>query len=85
VEASNLSYPAIACSTAAISQALLAIGPTWSIDGANSCTPYLLTLPYVGLMPKQPQSEDGTRIEPLVSVPIEAGVFQHSQLQQILH
>src|SRR5690242_15146365 len=57
---------------AAISHALLARGPTWSIEGARGITPYLLTRPYVGLSPKMPQSDDGTLIEPLVSVPMAA-------------
>ena len=42
------------------------------MEGANCITPYLLTLPYVGFSPNNPHREEGTRIDPLVSVPIEA-------------
>jgi len=35
-------------------------------------TPYRLTRPYVGLRPTTPLADDGIRIDPPVSVPIEA-------------
>ena len=45
-------------------------GPTWSKDWARSITPNLLTLPQVGLSPTVPQTAEGWRIDPPVSVPI---------------
>ena len=48
-----------------------AIGPTWSRLQESGVTPSRGILPYVGLSPTVPQSEEGMRIEPPVSVPME--------------
>jgi len=47
----------------------LVIGPGLSREEPIAKTPYLDTLPYVGLRPTTPHHEAGKRIEPAVSVP----------------
>jgi hypothetical protein len=47
----------------------------WSKLDANSIAPARLSLPYVGFSPKTPQSEAGTRMEPLVSLPSAHGTI----------
>ena len=46
------------------------MGPAVSWRGEIGITPLPLTSPTVGLRPTSPLSEDGERMEPLVSVPI---------------
>src|SRR4030095_9201161 len=48
-------------------------GPTSPRLPATTTTPARDTRPYVGLSPKTPQSEAGTRIDPLVSEPRLSG------------
>src|SRR5581483_11505421 len=59
-------------SIAAASSTLLVIGPAWSSDHDNGMIPRILTRPYVGISPTIPQYDAGIRIDPAVSVPIEA-------------
>ena len=67
------SLPVITLYTIAQSSALLAIGPTLSIDQLKLITPCLLTLPYVGRKPVIPFRLLGDVIEPSVSVPKAKG------------
>src|SRR2546426_866840 len=69
---SSRSNPAITLSTIAASSTVLVIGPTWSIVQASVVTPRLLTNPYVGFRPTIPLKQEGTRIDPPVSVPMAA-------------
>ena len=66
---SRASGPLMASKAAARSATDRANGPTWSKLDANSAVPARDTRPNVGLRPNTPQSEAGTRIEPLVSDP----------------
>src|SRR5690348_7910948 len=66
------SGPAIALKTAAASATDRVIGPIWSSDSPSGKTPWRLTRPQVGFRPTMPQAADGKRIDPPVSVPIEA-------------
>src|SRR5690349_11873634 len=61
----------MAVKTIAQSCAVLQIGPALSIDQDNVIPPVRLTLPYVGRKPVAPQREDGAKMDPRVSVPIE--------------
>ena len=64
-----MSYPLIASNNIAESITVFVIGPTWSNDQLKVLTPFLLTRPYVGFNPTTPQNEEGTLIDPPVSVP----------------
>ncbi len=70
---SATSGPWSASNAAARSRAERASGPTWSKLPAKSAVPARETRPYVGLSPNTPQSDAGTRIEPLVSEPSVSG------------
>src|SRR5687767_5126133 len=63
----------MARSTMAQSSTLRAKGPQASKVYELGITPCLLTRPYVGLSPTTPQSDEGPRIEPPVSVPSAHG------------
>ena len=54
---------------AAASATVRAMGPAVSCEAAMGMIPERLTRPTVGLMPTIPQTEEGDRIEPSVSVP----------------
>src|SRR5687768_17433517 len=56
----------------AASRTVLVRGPAWSSCQDIIMTPALLTRPYVGLSPTQPQRAAGMRMLPPVSVPIVA-------------
>ena len=45
--------------------------PMWSKEGERGKVPDTLIVPNVGFNPTTPHSEDGTLIDPPVSVPIE--------------
>ena len=60
-----------AASTAA-SATVRHMGPAVSWRGEIGTTPWPLTAPTVGLRPTRPLSEDGDRMEPLVSEPMAA-------------
>jgi hypothetical protein len=47
-------------------------GPGLSREEPIARTPYLETLPYVGFSPTIPHHDAGRRIEPAVSVPMDA-------------
>ena len=66
------SRPVIRSRTSAAPATSLASGPTASRLQASGTTPSAGTRPRVGRMPTTPQRAAGTRIEPLVSVPIAA-------------
>ena len=70
--ASSGSCPFIELNINLASATLLVIGPIWSNDEANATSPYLETVPYVGLNPTTPQKDAGCLIEPPVSLPNEA-------------
>ena len=74
--AEPLSGPAIAASRTAQSARLRAIGPAWSRLVASGTTPRSETSPRVGLIVETPQSADGMRSEPAVSVPVAAGTMR---------
>ena len=69
------SRPAIRSRTSAAVGTSRASGPTESRLQASGTTPSAGTRPRVGRMPTTPQSAAGTRIEPLVSVPIAASAM----------
>ena len=56
----------------AASSTVRVIGPTWSSDVLSGTTPSAGTSPDAGLRPTTPQAAAGMRIDPPVSVPIEA-------------
>ncbi len=66
------SYPAITERIKAASSTDLVNGPGLSSDEPIANTPYLGTLPYVGLSPTTPHHEAGNLTDPAVSVPIAA-------------
>ena len=67
------SGPEITANSSAASATDLAIGPTVSWVAETGTTPVRLTLPTVGLIPTSPETADGDRIEPSVSVPSAKG------------
>src|SRR5499427_1224379 len=58
--------------SAAASSTDRVIGPTWSNVGQSGTTPSVGTSPSDGLRPTTPHAAAGIRIEPPVSVPIDA-------------
>ena len=66
---SRWSYPEVALSISPESATFLVIGPIVSRVELNGYIPYLLTRPNVGMRPTIPQSADGMRMEPPVSLP----------------
>src|SRR3546814_9024527 len=53
------------------SATLRAKGPRWSSSWTKGNVPVRGSRPKLGFSPKMPQKEDGTRIDPFVSVPSE--------------
>jgi hypothetical protein len=70
------SMPASAASNGSQSATVRAIGPAWSSDRESGTTPRSGTRPRVGLIVAVPQTADGMRSEPAVSVPVAAGVMR---------
>ena len=68
VVASRSSFHAMISKRVAASSTVLVITPTWSNDDAIACTPYLLTLPYVGFKPTIPHINAGSLTDHPVSV-----------------
>src|SRR3954469_9505054 len=54
------------------SDTVLASGPTWSSDGESGNTPAVEMSPNEGFSPTTPHAAAGMRIDPPVSVPIDA-------------
>jgi hypothetical protein len=69
---SFLSRPAIICKIIAQSRAVFAIGPIVSRLDAIGIVPNRETRPYETFNPVAPQKAAGCRIDPPVSVPIDA-------------
>ena len=67
---------AIACSSAAQSAIVRAIGPGWSSELASGITPPRGMRPWVGLIALVPQHAEGIRNDPHVSLPSAAGVIR---------
>ena len=70
------SGPAMAASSGPQSSSVRAIGPAWSRLVASGTTPRSDTSPRVGLIVEVPQSAEGMRSEPAVSVPVAAGTMR---------
>ena len=68
--------PASAASSGSQSATVRAIGPAWSSVGPSGTIPRIGTRPRDGLIVEVPQSADGMRSEPAVSVPVAAGVIR---------
>ena len=67
--------PSSAASSGAQSAGVRAIGPAWSSVGASGTAPRSDVSPRDGFSVDVPQSADGIRSEPAVSVPVAAGVM----------
>ena len=67
--------PASAASAIAQSASVRAIGPGWSRLPLSGKTPRSGSAPRVGLIAEVPDSADGMRSEPAVSVPVASGIM----------